>query len=89
MDVLLLDYGFLEVSRPVYKRGQRGRDYLLPVACAVETLTFSTRSPALLLRKSDPRQADRTPPPTVRSNVFFLICCECVINWSVVGGYPK
>ena len=84
MDVLLLDYGFLEVSRPVYKRGQRGRDYLLPVACAVETLTFSTRSPAFLLRKSGPRQADDMPPPPVHSNVFFLICCECVIGRSVI-----
>ena len=61
MDVLLLDCGFPEAPRPVYKRGRCGRDYLLPVACVVETLTFSTRSSALLLRKSRP--CDRTPPP--------------------------
>jgi hypothetical protein len=39
------------------------------------------RSPALLVplhRRSDPRQANHVPPPTVRSDVvFFLICCEC------------
>jgi hypothetical protein len=69
----------------------RPRSWLfLTLACAVKTLTFANRSPALLalpLWKSNPRQADCTPRPTVCSNVFFLICCKCVVGRSVVRGY--
>jgi hypothetical protein len=47
------------------------------------------RSPALLLhRRSGPRQANRTPPPTVRSDVvFFLICCKHAAGRFVIRRY--
>jgi hypothetical protein len=49
-------------------------------------------SPTLLVplhRRSGPRQANYTPPPTVRSNVefFFFIRCECAVGRIVVRGY--
>jgi hypothetical protein len=45
-----------------------------------QTLAGSPALLVLLLRRSGPRQADRASPPTVRSNVFFLVYCECVIG---------
>jgi hypothetical protein len=51
------------------------------------------RSPALLAlvhRRSGPRQADRAPPPTVRSNViFFFIRCEYAAGRIIVRGYHE
>jgi hypothetical protein len=89
MDVALLDCVFPEAPRPVYKGG-RGQGCFLPLRVP-ENPNFSkplARSPALLvlllLQRSGPRQADCVSPPTVRSNVFFLICCECVIGPSVI-----
>jgi hypothetical protein len=55
--------------------------------CTVETLAFANCSPALLalpLRKSGPHQADRAPPPTVCSNVFFFFCCKCVVGRPII-----
>jgi hypothetical protein len=85
MDVLLLDCMFLEASRLVYKRGDHGRDRdcFPPLLVLWKTLAFANHSLALLalpLRKSGPCEADRAPPLTVRSNVLFLVCCECVVG---------
>jgi hypothetical protein len=91
MDMALLDCVFPEAPRPVYKKVAAARAVSYPCVRR-KTLTFSNRSPALLvllLWRSGSRQADRAPPPTVRRNVFFLICCECVISRSVVRGYPE
>jgi hypothetical protein len=81
MDVVLLDCGLPEASRPVYKKGI-ATWALLPF-CAPENpklLKPLARSPTLLVplhRRSGLLQANRAPPPTVRSNVvFFFICCE-------------
>jgi hypothetical protein len=50
-----------------------------------------TRSPALLAparRRSGPRQADRLPPPTVRSHVvFFLVYCKLAASQHIVRWY--
>jgi hypothetical protein len=73
---------------PIKSRPRLGP--FLAFVCAVETLDFVNCSPALLalpLQKSGPHQADRAPPPTVRCNVFFFVCCECVIGRAVVRGY--
>jgi hypothetical protein len=92
MDVALLDCVVPDVSCPFYKR-RCGRDCFFPVR-ALENPNFFkplARSPALLvllLWRSGPRQANRAPPSTVRSNVFFLVCCERIIDRSVVRGYP-
>ena len=93
MDVALLDCGFPEVPRRVYKKGRRGSDCLLPFRAPEnpKLLKPLARSPALLVslhRSSGPRQANRAPPPTVRSDVvFFLICCECVAGRFIVRKY--
>jgi hypothetical protein len=77
MDALLLDYWFPEASRRAYKKLTSPRP---PLACisAAETLAFTVvRLPSLLVlrRKFGSYQADRAPPPpTVRCNVFFLVC---------------
>jgi hypothetical protein len=91
MDVALLDCVFLEALRPVYKKG--GAAWAVAYPCLRwKTLAFSNRLPVLLvllLQRSGPRQANRAPPPIVRSNIFLLICCECVIGGSIVRGYPE
>jgi hypothetical protein len=89
MDVLLLDCVFSELSRPAYKKVTTAS----PVpssARAIETLAFLNCSLALLglpLRNAGPHQADRTSSSTVRSNAFFFVCCECIIDRVVVRGY--
>jgi hypothetical protein len=93
MDVALLDCGFPEAPRRVYKKGRRGSGCLLPFRTPEnpKLLKPLARSPALLVplhRRSGPRQANRAPPPTVRGNVvFFLICCECAVRRFVVRRY--
>jgi hypothetical protein len=93
MDVALLDCGFPEAPRCVYKKGRRGSGCLLPLRAPENTKLLKplARSPALLVplhRRSGPRQANRASPPTVRSNVvFFLICCECAIDRFIVRRY--
>jgi hypothetical protein len=63
MDVVLLDCGLPEASRPVYKKGGGAAQALLPL-CAPQNpsiLYLFTRSPTLLApvhRRSGPRQAD-------------------------------
>jgi hypothetical protein len=94
MDIALLDYVFPEAPRPVYKRGGAAGAVSYPCVHRKTPNLFKplVRSLALLvllLWRSGSRQADHAPPPTVRSNVFFLICCECVISRSVVQGYPE
>jgi hypothetical protein len=95
MDMVLLDCGLLEASRPVYKKGGGTARALLPF-CAPQNpniLKLFARSPALLVplhRRSSPRQANCMSPPTVRSNVvFFFVRCECAIGWIVVRGYHE
>jgi hypothetical protein len=89
MDVLQLDCVFPEESRPAYKKATATS--LVPsTARAVETLAFLNCSLALLglpLRNSGPHQADRVPPPMVRSNAFFFVCYECIVGRVVVQGY--
>jgi hypothetical protein len=48
-----------------------------------------SRSPALLLhQRSGPRQANRTPSPTIRSDVvFFLVCCKQAAGRFVIRRY--
>jgi hypothetical protein len=91
MDVLLLDYGLPEASLPAYKKATAVG--LVPSSArAVETLAFLNcmlALLALLLRNSSPHQADRVPPPTVRSDAFFFVCCECIIGRVVVRGYVE
>jgi hypothetical protein len=93
MDVALLDCGFLEASRRVYKKGRRGSSCLLPFHASEnpKILKPLARSPTLLVplhRSSGPRQANRALPPTVRSDVvFFLICCKCVAGRFAVQRY--
>jgi hypothetical protein len=93
MDVALLDCGFPEALRRVYKKGWRGSGCLLPFRASENPKLLKTlaRSPALLVplhRSSGPRQANRASPPTVRSDVvFFLICCKCVADRFVVQRY--
>jgi hypothetical protein len=92
MDVVLLDCGLPEALRPVYKKGI-ATQALLPFYAPEnpKLLKPLARSPALLVslhRRSGPRQANRTPPPTVHSNVvFFFIYCECAIGRIVIRGY--
>jgi hypothetical protein len=89
-----LDCGFPEASRPMYKRGGDAGQVLLPF-CAPQNpsllLKPFARSPALLApvrRRSGPRQADRAPPPMVRSYVvFFLVCCKHAAGRFIVRGY--
>jgi hypothetical protein len=54
-------------------------------------LKLAACSPALLApihRRTGPRQADYSPPPTVRSHaVFFFIRCDYTIGRIVVRGY--
>jgi hypothetical protein len=54
-------------------------------------LKLFIRSPTLLApahRRSGPRQADRPPPPTVRSHaVLFLICCKYTAGRRIVRGH--
>jgi hypothetical protein len=87
MDVLLLDCVFPEASRPAYKKATTVG--LVPSSArAVESLAFLNCSLALLglpLRNSGPHQADRAP--TVCSNAFFFVCCECIIGRAVVQVY--
>jgi hypothetical protein len=93
MDVALLDYGFPEATRRVYKKGRRGSSCLLPFRASEnpKLLKPLARSPALLVplhRSSGPRQANRAPPLMVRSDVvFFLICCKCVAGRFAVRRY--
>jgi hypothetical protein len=85
MDVLLLDCVFSEASRPAYKKATAA-GLVLSSARAVETLAFLNCSLAFLglpLQKSGPHQADCAPPPTVRSNAFFFVCCECLVGRAV------
>jgi hypothetical protein len=93
MDVVLLDCGLPEASHPMYKKGGSVARALLPF-CAPQNpniLKPFARSPALLVplhRRSGPRQANRAPPLTVRSNVFFFfVRCECAVGPIVVRGY--
>jgi hypothetical protein len=94
MDVVLLDCGLSEASRPVYKKGI-ATQALLPFYAPENTKLLKplARLPALLVplhRRSGPRQANRAPPPMVRSNVvFFFIYCECTVGRIIVGGYAK
>jgi hypothetical protein len=50
-------------------------------------------SPAVLVplhQRSGPRQANRAPPPTVRSNVdFFFVCFNSAVGRIVVQGYQE
>jgi hypothetical protein len=94
MDAVLLDCGFLEASRPVYKKGGGAGQVLLPFQAPQNPsllLKQFARSPALLApvrRRSGPRQADRSLPPTVRSHaVLFLICCKHTADRRIVRGY--
>jgi hypothetical protein len=95
MDVALLDCGFPEAPRPVYKREWRGSGCLLPLRVPgnPKLLKPLARSPALLVPlhwRSGPRQANHVPLPTVRSNVvFFVICCECAVGRFIVRGYVE
>jgi hypothetical protein len=95
MDVVLLDCGLPEASRRVYKKGGGAAQALLPF-CAPQNpniLKPFAHSTALLVplhRRSGPRQANRAPPPTVRSNVvFFFVRCECAVGRIVVRGYHE
>jgi hypothetical protein len=88
---VLLDCGLPEVSRPVSKKGQGGAAQAFLPFCASRNpsiLKPFARSPALLAlvhRRSGPRQADRAPPPTVRSHaVFFFILYEYTAEQIVV-----
>jgi hypothetical protein len=86
MDAVLLDCGLLEASCHVYKKGFGAAQALLPFYAPQNPsiLKPTTRSPALLAPvrwRTGPRQADRVPPPTVRSHaVFFFICCEYTVG---------
>jgi hypothetical protein len=86
MDVAVLDCGFPEAPRRVYKKGRRNSGCHLPLRAPEnpKLLKPLTRSSALLVpldRRSGPRQANHAPPPTVCSDVvFFLICCECAVD---------
>jgi hypothetical protein len=86
MDMLLLDCVFSEASRPAYKKATAAS--LVPSSArAVETLAFLNCLLALLclsLRNSSPHQADRAPPPTVRFDEFFFVCCECIVGRAIV-----
>jgi hypothetical protein len=88
-DVLLLDCVFSEASRPAYKKATAAS--LVPSSArTVETLAFLNYSLALLglpLWNSGPHQADDAPPPMVRSNAFFFVCCECIVSRAVVREY--
>jgi hypothetical protein len=95
MDVALLDCTFPEAPRCVLSiKGSTTGTVAYP-CMRRKTLAFSNRSPdclpsfVLLLQRYSPHQADRTPPSTVRSNVFLLICCESVVGRSVDRGYPE
>jgi hypothetical protein len=88
---VLLDCGLPEASHPVYKKGVGGAAQAFLPFCASQNpsiLKPFARSPALLAlvhRRSGPRQADRAPPPTVRSHVvFFFIRCEYAAGQIVV-----
>jgi hypothetical protein len=80
----LLDCGFPEATCRVYKKGGAARADFLPLRAPEnpKLLKPLARSPILLVPlhwRSGPRQANRTPSPTVRSDVvFFLIGCESV-----------
>jgi hypothetical protein len=95
MDVVLLDCGVPEASRPVYKKGGGAARALLPF-CVPQNpniLKLFARSPALLVplhQRSGPRQANHAPPPMVRSNVIFcFVRCECAVGQIVVRGYHE
>jgi hypothetical protein len=92
MDVVLLDCGFPEASRPVYiKRGAGWRgsgtlsarretldSFLKPFVCSLAFL-----APAR--RRTGPREADRPPSLSVRSYaVLFFICCRYTAGRRIV-----
>jgi hypothetical protein len=93
--MVLLDCGLTKASCLVYKRGGSTVQALLPF-CVLRNpsiLKPFARSPGLLVprhRRSGPRQANRAPPLTVRSNaVFFFIRCEYAVGRIVVRGYHE
>jgi hypothetical protein len=77
-----LDCGFPEEPRPAYKRGRGPALFELHFPRSVKTLAahrLAARLPAALLlvcRRSGSSEADRPPPPTVRSDavLFFFRC---------------
>jgi hypothetical protein len=85
---------FPEASHPVYKKGggaARVRFSFCPPQNPSLLLKPFVRSPALLApahRRSGPRQADRPPPPTVRSHaVLFVIYCKYTADRCIVRGH--
>jgi hypothetical protein len=88
---VLLDCGLPEALRPVYKKGGGSAAQAFLPFCAsrnpsiLKPFARSPALPALVHRRSSPRQADRAPPPTVRSHaVFFFIRCKYATEQIVV-----
>jgi hypothetical protein len=86
-----LDCGLPEASRPMYKKGGGGAAQAFLPFCASRNpsiLKPLARSPALVAlvhRRPGPHQADRAPPPPVRSHaIFFVIRCEYAVGRTIV-----
>jgi hypothetical protein len=75
---------FPEASRPVYIKGTGAARIEIYLSAHRENPSFTFKLLACLSallapvhRRTGPREADRTPPSTVRSHaVFLLVCCD-------------